>query len=365
MGTRGHVVSADAEIGAVSASLRMARETLRDVIAYPSERVACAIDLSDNTNIFGAPPSAVRLWSAFDSEELTRYPGLQTVALRAALAEYSGVVPNELVTACGSDDVIDCAVRAFAEPGEALAYSDPTFTMIPVFGRVNGLTPVPVPFRLDWDIDADGLVATGARIIYVCSPNNPTGTAVSRAAIERVIERAPGIVIIDEAYAEFCGAGMISVGPSLGRVLVTRTLSKAWGMAGLRIGYGTGAAEVITAIEKVRGPYKVNAPGERAAAGAICSDQEWMRNTARLATEIRDRFVVELRSRGMAPLTSVANFVLVPVDDAVGIARRMRDLGVAVRPLPALAGIGDALRIGVGPWEMMERALQALLAARA
>ena len=353
-----------ADTAGVSASLEFARATIRDVVPYPTERTPCDADLSDNTNLFGAPPAAVRELATSGRDEITRYPGLHTRRLREALADYAGVRPEELVTGCGSDDVIDSAIRAFADPGESLAYSDPTFSMIPVFAKVNGIVPVPVPFTASLDVDPDALLATNARVIYLCSPNNPTGTAPNRAAVDRVIERAPGIVILDEAYAEFAGVGRVADGPRHDRLLVTRTLSKAFGMAGFRIGYGTGSAALIREIEKVRGPYKENGPGERAAAFAVREDVDWMREHAARAVEIRERFAAVLRDHGFEPVPSEANFLLIPVTDAMGIATSMRQRGIAVRPYPALRGIGDALRITMAPWTTMERALHALLAAR-
>lgn len=348
----------------VSESLRLGRATLRDVVPYPTERTVCDVDLSDNTNLFGAPPAALRELTNSGMEDVTRYPGLHTRRLREALAEYAGVRVDEIVTGCGSDDVIDSAVRAFAEPGESLAFSDPTFSMIPVFAQVNGLVPVPVPFTATGDVDADALVATGARIIYICSPNNPTGSCASETAVDRVVERAPGIVIIDEAYAEFSGENRISEAPRYGRVLVTRTLSKAFGMAGFRIGYGTGSAALVREIEKVRGPYRENAPGERAAACAVREDVEWMHDCAEHARANRERFVAALRANGFQPLPSFANFVLVPIADATPIAHLAREHGVALRTYERLRGIGDAIRVTIGPWPLMERALEALVSAR-
>ena len=348
----------------VSESLRLGRATLRDVTPYPTERTACDADLSDNTNLFGAPPAALRELANAGDDDISRYPGLHTRRLREALADYAGIGLDEIVTGCGSDDVIDSAVRAFAEPGESLAYSDPTFSMIPVFARVNGLIPVPVPFTESLNIDPEALLATTARIIYICSPNNPTGTLASPGAIAQVIERAPGIVIIDEAYAEFSGGAHIALGPRHARLLVTRTLSKAFGMAGFRIGYGTGSPALVREIEKVRGPYKENAPGERAAACAVREDIEWMRSCVMQAVENRERFASALRAHGFEAIPSAANFVLVPLPDAAAVARVARDFGVAVRPYSALRGIGDAIRVTIGPWPLMERALDVLIAAR-
>jgi histidinol-phosphate aminotransferase len=349
--------------GSVSPSLQLARETIRDVVPYLTDRTPCEADLSDNTNLFGAPPAALRELAVSVNDDIARYPGLHTRKLREAIAEYAGVRPDQVVMGCGSDDVIDSAVRAFAEPGESLAYSDPTFSMIPVFAKVNGVIPVPVAFTPSLDIDPDALLATRARIIYVCSPNNPTGVAPSRDAVDYVIERAPGLVIIDEAYAEFSGGGRVAEAPKHDRVLVTRTLSKAFGMAGFRIGYGTGNATLVHDVLKVRGPYKENAPGERAAAAALREDVGWMRKLAAQAVENRERFASDLRAHGFTPFPSDANFLLVPVAHAARVSELMRTKGVAVRPYPGLRGIGDTLRITIGPWPLMVRVREELVAA--
>jgi len=244
--------------------------------------------------------------------------------------------------------------------------------MIPVFARVNGLRPIAVPFRDEnFDIDAEQLVDSGAKLIYVCAPNNPTATTVSRAALEYVIERAPGIVIVDEAYAEFAPAVHVDLAAQRSRVLVTRTLSKAFGLAGLRVGYGVGHASLTGAVERARGPYKVTAAGERAALAALDDGPAglgWVREHARLAIEARDRLLDSLRALGMQPLPSVANFVLVPHPRASAIAHQLRAQGIIVRvvadlprsPSPLAPGAGFALRMGVGPSSAMTRLVSAL-----
>ena len=345
-------------------ALELARASYRDIALYAVDRTPCAIDLSDNTNLWGVPPAAARAVHEAASATLTRYPALYAADLKGALAAYAGVDRAELVTGCGSDDVLDSALRAFAEPGERVAHPDPSFAMVPIFARMNGLESVGVPLTASYDFDADAFIATGARVIYLCAPNNPTGTLASRAAIERVIERAPGVVILDEAYAEFMGDGFLAAAPSCGNLLVTRTLSKAFGLAGLRIGYATGHRDLVAEVEKSRGPYKVNAIAERAATAALREDMDWVRARIAEARTNRDRLRDALIAAGLAPLPSAANFVLVPVPNAGAVARRMREAGVAVRPFEALPAIGDALRITVGPWPLLESALRALEEAR-
>jgi len=335
---------------------------------------ASCVDLSDNTNLWGAPPAAV---IALRDSPAARYPAPYSAELKNALRRYLGIEDAGIVTGCGSDDVLDATMRAFAEPGDRIAYSVPTFSMIPTFARLNGLVPVEIPLRDErdaFDIDADRLAASGAKIIYVCAPNNPTGTGVSRESLERLVGRAPGLLIIDEAYAEFAPTTNVDFVRRTARVVVTRTPSKAFGLAGLRIGYGVGAPETIDFVERARGPYKVNAAAERAALAALANSSDalgWVRQHALIACENRDRLAARLRDLGFAPLPSCTNFVLLPHPRAVELGQWLRADGIIVRTLTDLprdlasldAAAGCALRIGVGPWSIMERLLHSLGAA--
>lgn len=335
------------------------RECYREITVYSPPVESCALDLSDNTNLWGAPPSALWTINSLAMESIARYPQPYSNVLRERIAEYHGVDPAMIVAGCGSDDIIDSAMRAFAEPGDAVCMPDPTFSMIPYFARTNGLRIVSVPFDSAFGISAEDVLAVGAPIIYLCSPNNPTGTTLARSFIEAVVDGASGVVIIDQAYVDFGGDCLIPLTVS-GRVLVVRTMSKAFGLAGLRIGYGVGSPEIVAAVEKARGPYKVNAVAEAAALAALAEDTDWVKGRIREAIENRARFTLELESLGYAPIPSAANFVLVPVRDCAEDVKRLRRAGIAVRAFTNLAGIGDALRISIGPWKMMRQCLDAL-----
>jgi histidinol dehydrogenase len=336
------------------------RPSYRDITLYAPDRTPARVDLSDNTNLWGMPPAAERAVRDAARDSFTRYPALYASDLKSALASYLDVPPDAIVTGCGSDDVLDSAIRAFVEPGQGIACPDPSFQMIPTFARMNGLHAVPVPLTPTFDMDADAMLATRAPVIYLCSPNNPTGTVATRATVDRVIREAPGVVIIDEAYAEFMGAGLAREAPLFDNVLVTRTLSKAFGLAGLRVGYAVGSPALVAEVEKSRGPYKISALAERAAVAALREDMPWVRAHVAEAIENRERFAQALVAHGLEPLSSRANFVLVPVRDARTTSRRMRERGVAVRPFEALPLVGDALRVTMGPWPLLEAALQAL-----
>ena len=336
------------------------RASCREIPLYSTPRERCAVDLSDNTNLWGAPPAALRTLRATAEESVTRYPVAYEPALREALATYAGVSSDMIVAGCGSDDVLDSAIRAFAEPGDLLCLPAPSFSMIPVFARASGLIPIEVPLTAELDADAAAMLETGARITYLCSPNNPTGAALSREAVELLVKGAAGLVIIDQAYSEFGGECFTDLVSEGGPVLMTRTLSKAFGLAGLRVGYGISSPRIVGEIMKVRGPYKVNALAERAAIAALQNDQDWVSERVGEVVANRARFRQELALRGITSLRSDANFVLLPVKDCAAASGQLRRLGIGVRELPSLPGIGDALRIGIGPWDLMERCLDAL-----
>jgi histidinol-phosphate aminotransferase len=356
--------------------MRLAQPDVAGLPLYATDSTACAVDLSDNTNLWGAPPAALRAVAAADAA-LSRYPSLYSAHLRDELLRYLGLerIPGiGAVTGCGSDDVIDSTMRAFGAPGDQVAFSAPTFTMIPVFARLNGLVPVALPLTADFDVDAERLVDTRAKITYLCTPNNPTATAYSRAAVEYVVANAHGIILLDEAYAEFAAESFVDLVGRSERLIVARTFSKAFGLAGLRVGFGVGSRGLTELVERARGPYKVNAMAERAALGALGTEPDglpWVRERVTLAIANRERLVRALHQLGLIALPSAANFVLVPTSRAPELFRALRARGVLVRCFaglpqdlePLAASGGAALRIGVGPWEMMQSLLDALAEA--
>ena len=349
-----------ANVNQVDSIAALSREGYRDIGLYSVPRSNVALDLSDNTNLWGAPPAAVRAVAAAREESLSRYPVAYEPALAEALARYVGVSADMIACGCGSDDVLDCAIRAFAREGDVLCLPDPSFSMIPVFARTNGMVPVAIPLTSALEVDVEAMMDTGARIIYLCTPNNPTGGALSRDTVEEIVERAPGLVIIDQAYVEFGGDDLIDL-TLIGRpVIVTRTMSKAFGLAGLRVGYGVGAPELIAEVLKARGPYKVTSISERAALATLKGERSWVTDRIKEVVVNRSRLRGELKMRGIDALESAANFVLAPVTDCVALAARLERFGVRVRAMPNLSGIGDAIRVAVGPWEMMQHFLEAL-----
>jgi histidinol-phosphate aminotransferase len=364
------------------------REAYQPLEPYAPDRRPVEVDLSDNTNRWGAHPGALRAIREADPESLLRYPSVYADGLKAALSARYGVPASAISTGCGSDDLLDSVFRAAGEPGDGVAYLPPTFSMVEIFARMNGLEPRPVaspppeaPGALGALPDPEALLAAaagdgsrGPGLVYLCRPNNPTGELQPRGWVDALVQgsaalgdRAP-ILLIDEAYADFASDAYLKDAPSLHRVLVVRTLSKLHGLAGLRVGFAVGSPEVIREVEKSRGPYKVNRLAELAALAALNDPEGWVEDVRIEMLKGRARLTFELAARGYTPLPSAANFVFVPVDDAVALTAYLRIKGIAVRPFAApetetdasVPTLGDGIRISVGPPHEIDALLAAL-----
>lgn len=365
---------AGAALGPAAASTGPAlRAAYHQIEPYDPRRSKVDVDLSDNTNLFGVNPAAVNALRGLAADGFSRYPQLYAHSLKLALAKLHGVKPANVTTGGGLDGVIDAALRAFCDPGATVAFPDPTFGMVELFARMNAARPLPVPLTEELDIDVDALLATQARVTYVCHPNNPTGKPVPQQDLARLTRGAAGVVLIDEAYADFAAAGderlrvAAQQATASENSLLLYTLSKAYGLAGLRVGYAIGPERLIHEIEKARGPYKVTAGAEAAALALLQGGRPWVADVVRQTAQNRERLLMELRARGLTPLPSTANFVLLPVtptgaggNPALALNAALRQHGVAVRAFDDLTRIGPALRVTVGPWPLMQRFLQAL-----
>lgn len=337
------------------------RRPYREMTHYDPRRPPLGMDLSANTNLWGACPAGLR--EVRDYGAPTGYPTVYGELLKQAAARTWSVDISEVVTGCGSDDIIDSAIRAFCEPGAVVAFPAPTFPMADVFARMNDTRPRPVPMAVDGTLAEGALEAlVAADLVYLCRPNNPTGAVIDRDVVVALLDRARGLVLIDEAYGEYAGETLARPALESGRGLVLRTFSKAYGLAGLRVGYGIGPAPVVRAVELSRGPYKVNGPAERAASSALARGGPWVRDIVERTVENRGRLASALTDRGFGVVPGRANFVLVATgpDNAALLKAALANRGIGVRAFEDIPGLGDALRITVGPWELMQRFLTAL-----
>lgn len=331
---------------------------------YDPKRAPVRVDLSDNTNLWGTHPAALERIRTADADDLARYPELYADTLREAVAERFSVDPDCVTTGAGSDDVLDSAYRAAYSPGATMRYPSPTFSMVETLALMNGMASHGVlwPEAL---ADPGRLLEDDPDLVYVCRPNNPTGDQVPIEWVERLLalraDEGP-LVIVDEAYADFAEDSLLARAPDIPGLLVARTMSKAYGLAGLRCGFAVGHADVVLEVEKSRGPYKVSRLAAEAAAAAIRDEEGWMAETVRRCLENRSRLRAALAARGIEALPSAANFLFVgaPTGRAADDALSLRSAGIGVRPFTGVPDVGEGLRITVGPWPLMEDFLSAL-----
>lgn len=332
---------------------------------YLPDRRPVALDLSDNTNMWGAHPAALEVVARAAEEDVSKYPTLYADDLREAAAERVGVTPEHITTGCGSDDVLDSIFKASAGSDDDLvSVVAPTFSMTVPLALMNG-----VASRVtSWDEaleNPDAVLAGDPSVVYVCRPNNPTGYMAPFDWVQGIVDACEGgpLVVVDEAYIDYGGESFALQAASNPGLVVTRTLSKAFGLAGMRVGWGVGTPETVTTIDKARGPYKVVRLSAAAAAAALRDEDGWVERTVAECNENRRRCEAELRDRGLSPLESHTNFMFfrAPSGDAVADANGLREHGVALRPFPdTYPGGLDGLRCSVGPWHMMETFLKAL-----
>jgi histidinol-phosphate aminotransferase len=306
-----------------------------------------------------------------DPELLRRYPDVS--ALEATLAARIGVAPERLVVTAGADEGIDRACRGFLEPGRSILLPEPSFDMFDCSAALAGGELVRVPW---WDdafpIDAfvgrlDALTA----VVVVVSPNNPTGSVATLADVRRLAAAAPNaLLILDHVYVEYADEDLTAGVLDLPNVLVLRTLSKAWGLAGCRVGYAIGSPYVIAVLRAAGGPYTVAAPSVALALAQLERGVQPLRAHVARVREERRLLSARLAAAGLAPRLSQANFVLVecgPRAGAIGAGLAAR--GVLVRDFPDRRGLETALRItlpgNAGDFERLSAAIEGVLAAEA
>ncbi|MBX3148430.1 MAG: aminotransferase class I/II-fold pyridoxal phosphate-dependent enzyme [Gemmatimonadales bacterium] len=332
---------------------------------YRREAPPVEINLADNTNLFGSAPSALASLGQWAVRSPASYPTLTTQELRESLARWLGVTADAVLPGCGSNDLLDSTMRALGVPGSALAHVSPTFVMGAHFAASNSLVPIPVATRPDGQPDVEALLATGAPIIYLATPNNPSGQAASADAVRTLMDRAPGIVMLDEAYTEYTGGSWAQEAARRDNVVVTRTFSKAWGLAGLRIGYAVASPGLIYEIEKARGPYKVSAVAELAATAALDHDGAWLEDLVATTRRVREGVRQRLLALRFDVAPTDTNFLSIPLRDPKAAVELMAGRGIGVRPFVDAPVVGSLIRVSIGPEPMMERFLEAVREVKA
>lgn len=312
-----------------------------------------AVKLSSNENPFG-PSEKAREAVIRAAHSLHRYPNTDHASLRAAIGEVHGLDPDRIICGVGSDEIIHFLCQAYAGPGTEVLFTEHGFLMYRISALAAGATPVQVAeHERVTDIDALIAGATSAtRLIFVANPNNPTGTMIGLADLERLAKAVPqAILVVDAAYAEYVDDydGGADLATRLPNVVMTRTFSKIYGLGGLRVGWGYGPREIIDVLNRIRGPFNLSTAAMEGAEAAV-RDRDHVNRCRAENTRMRAWLAEALAEKGVPSDTSCANFILARFPDtatAIACDEALKSEGIIVR-LVASYGLPNCLRITVG-----------------
>lgn len=317
--------------------------------------------ISSNENPYPPLPSVLEVVRR-SAEQMNRYPDMACSELVAAIARYTGVPSDCVATGTGSVGVLGQVVQSVAGEGDEVVYAWRSFEAYPIVVGVSGATAVPVPNRPDGGHDLVAMadaITERTRLVLVCTPNNPTGPAVDGEELEAFLDRVPSdvLVVIDEAYREFVRDPKVPDAMQVWRtrpnVAVLRTFSKAYGLAGLRVGYAVAHPAVADALRKTAVPFGVSAMAQDAAVASLAAEDELLERVEALVAE-RTRVLEALRGQGWDVPDSQANFVWLPLGgSALAFAARCAAVGLSVRPFD-----GDGVRCTIAEPEANDRLIE-------
>ena len=339
------------------------RDAVRNLPTYhPPLGGRTGLRLDFNENTVGCSPRVLEQLRRIDFEELARYPEREPV--EAVVAAYFGVRADELLLTNGVDEAIHLLCEAYLEPSDEVCLVVPTFSMYEIFAKATGAKVVNVPADETFAFPLQAIrqqINAATRLIVIANPNNPTGGAASVEDLLAVADSAPNAaLLIDEAYFEFHGETLLRQWTDRPNVFVTRTFSKAYGLAGLRVGILCGHREQMESVRSVTSPYNVNSVALTCLPEAL-ADEEYVRGYVEQVLEGRDRLQAELERLGIHYWPSRANFVLMRLGDlASAFIRGMRERGILVRDRSRDYGCQGCVRITLGSNEQTDRLLDAL-----
>lgn len=327
---------------------KILRENIKNLVPYSSARDEfkgeASVYLDANENSFGSPLGT----------NYNRYPDPMQFKVKQRLSEIKGVPPRNIFVGNGSDEAIDILFRAFCRPGiDNVITVPPTYGMYEVSANINDIEVRKIKLTADYQLDMEGIaeaIDDNTKIVFICSPNNPTGNSINRTDIETILANFNGLVVIDEAYINYSRQKtFIQELTEYGNLVVLHTLSKAWGLAGLRLGMAFASEEIIEVFNKVKPPYNVNEASQALALEAL-QNVEQINEWIKLTVSEREKLIRELAELTIVQkiYPSDANFILVKTYDAKGIYEHLVGKGIIVRDRSKVELCEGSLRITIG-----------------
>ncbi len=342
---------------------KLVRQDVRKLEPY-----VCARHLYKKADIFmDANENAFGSTAQFDGMELNRYPDSDLLELRGKLADYAGggVSLGNIVVGNGSDEIIDLAIRTFAEKGENIITIEPGYSMFNVCAEISGVDVRGVLVERDFQPNVEEVlkkIDRGTRMIVIVSPNSPLGNVIEEKRIRELIENSNCIVFVDEAYGEFAGKTLAPLVLEYENLIVSKTLSKAWGLAGLRVGYAVASKEIIENLRKIKPPYNVSAISNYLAIRAL-KNRDRMENWIVEMKQEKVRLENQLKSFGLEVLPTVTNFSVFRVPNNMNskdVQKNIAGKGIVVRDRSSIPMMENCIRATVGTKKENARFISAL-----
>jgi histidinol-phosphate aminotransferase len=316
--------------------------------------------LNDNANLFGINPAVTEVVESFDFSRLWAYPSENSDALRGRIASEFGLTPEEVIVGNGSDEILDISSKCFLNPGDTLCSPTPTFSMYKFYGRLHLARIVEKTLKRDFSLNSEPLLEERAKMTAICQPNNPTAVLFDRDSVRKILRESYGIVMLDEAYGDFCGSDMLKDAMDAEHAIDIRTFSKAYGIAGLRVGYAVARKEIIDELRAVRTPFGLNSFAEAVAMKAL-DNKKWVREAVDRMRAERSYLAVKLVAQGFKVYPSDCNFLLCKAPVAgPALVSALRGEGVAVRDCNSYPLLENHIRVTVGPRPMLDKLLEKL-----
>jgi len=317
------------------------------------------VKLNTNENPYPPSPRVMEALSRITAEQLRRYPDPTGNEFRRAAAEVDDVQPDWIMCCNGGDDLLTIAFRAFCDESRPVAYPVPTYSLYPVLARLQNCEAIEVPFGSEFELPAK-LEDTDAALTIVCNPNAPSGSIVSVGELGSLADKLSGVLLIDEAYVDFAEANCAVLVKDYDNVIILRSMSKGYGLAGMRFGYAIAQPALIAGLMKVKDSYNVDAVSIAVAVAAIEDQKYFRQNIEKVKTE-RTRLTGKLRKLGFIVPNSSSNFILVECRDgkASGIYEKLTQRNIYIRYF-AYPRLDDKLRISIGTPEQNDILIAAL-----
>ena len=354
----------DKSVKATGIVEKRVKRNIKEIEAYSVPHIDCGIKLDGNESPFQLPPGIrEKLGESLIGVQIHRYPDPEAKKLRERIARAEGVSTDSVLLGNGSDELIGMLILALTGASGKVLYPTPTFSMYGLTATAMGAEVIEVPLDEDFDIDLEAFLGCIERedpdLIFLASPNNPTGNAYSADRIKRIIEASEGVVVVDEAYADFSGYTFMPMLEKNENLVIMRTLSKV-GFAGLRLGMLYAKAELARELNKVRYPYNINSLSQ-AAAELVLDNHEFVTENIQLIVRERDRVMGELRSlSGIEPYSSDANFIIFRVGDADSVFKELSDRDILIRNFNKPGRLQNCMRVTIGTPEENNAFIDAL-----